>query len=241
MGREESIAFGSGKDSCVVKIRRRKNQKHIRIRISGAGLITVSCPCHTPSAEVKRAVGIKEKWIRSHLSRIKNDIVETDPGQYIFLSGRKMAVSFICRPRYRRYRAVLDPESDQVIVSGPEEEREKIVGILRQRLEKEAREQLRALALSVSGELGIPIKKVFIRNQKSRWGSSSTGGNISLNWRVIMLPEELQRYLVIHELCHQVHLNHSFHYWKEVARHCPDYLELDRKLRNNRRLMALFR
>ena len=68
-----------------------------------------------------------------------------------------------------------------------------------------------------------PITRVSIRAQKTRWGSCSSRGGISLNWRLIMAPPPVIDYLVIHELCHLRQPNHSPAYWREVARWCPDF------------------
>ncbi len=241
MNGEKTIPLSIGEESFQVHIRRRKHQKHIRIRISGSGIITVSAPLTTSSREIKRAVETKKEWILSHLSRIEDDIRETDPRIAVFLDGERIPVEYRTVPGRVRSSVSHDREKGSIAITGPEYSETGFLTALRSWLEKEAKRELKALASDISEELSIPVRKVFIRNQKSRWGSSSGGGNISLNWRVIMLPPEVQRYLVIHELCHQLHLNHSKEYWREVERFCPDYLALDRKLRDNRRLMALFR
>jgi len=73
-------------------------------------------------------------------------------------------------------------------------------------------------------------RRVQIRLQKTRWGSCSARGGISLNAALLFVPPELVRYLCVHELCHLKHLNHSRQYWQRVARHEPDYRALDQRL-----------
>jgi predicted metal-dependent hydrolase len=241
MNGEKTIPFSIGEECFQVHIRRRKHQKHIRIRISGSGTITVSGPLSTTAREIRRAVETKKEWILSHLSRIEVDLRETDPRNAVFLKGEKIPVTYRTVPGRIRSSVSYDLERACLTVTGPGSSGNEFLAALRSWLEKEARRELKALASEISEELSIPFRRIFIRNQRSRWGSSSGGGNISLNWRVVMLPPKVQRYLVIHELCHQLHLNHSKKYWKEVERCCPDYLSLDRALRDNHRLMALFR
>jgi predicted metal-dependent hydrolase len=79
-------------------------------------------------------------------------------------------------------------------------------------------------------ELGFEYQRVFIRRQRTRWGSCSTRGTISLNCCLLFQRPPVVRYLLIHELAHTQHMNHSRRFWQTVARHCPDYRRLDREL-----------
>jgi predicted metal-dependent hydrolase len=71
---------------------------------------------------------------------------------------------------------------------------------------------------------------VQVRLQRTRWGSCSSSGTVSLNAALLFLEPNVVRYLFVHELCHLVALNHSRKFWTEVARHEPDYEALDRRL-----------
>ena len=80
-------------------------------------------------------------------------------------------------------------------------------------------ERLAALAL----RHGFEVQAVSVRSQRSRWGSCSATGRISLNWRLIQFPDSVVEYVLLHELAHLRHMNHSRQFWSEVARLCPDY------------------
>jgi len=70
---------------------------------------------------------------------------------------------------------------------------------------------------------GVAHKRVAIRNQKSRWGSCTSAGNLNFSYRLIFLPKEICDYIIVHELCHLKELNHSPKFWLEVAQILPEY------------------
>ena len=84
----------------------------------------------------------------------------------------------------------------------------------------------------------VVVNRVSIRNQRSRWGSCSRHGTISLNWRLIQLPGFVSDYVILHELMHRRQLNHSARYWQEVARVCPGYETAESWLKQHSALLS---
>ena len=70
---------------------------------------------------------------------------------------------------------------------------------------------------------GAPLRRITVRNQRTRWGSCSCRGTISLNWRLIQTPSEVCEYVILHELCHLRHMNHSPQFWALVGEVCPEH------------------
>lgn len=73
--------------------------------------------------------------------------------------------------------------------------------------------------------VGVSYNRVSIKDVKSRWGSCSADGNLNFNYRLVSFPMEILDYVVVHELCHRLHMNHSKDFWNEVERVIPDYKE----------------
>ena len=92
-------------------------------------------------------------------------------------------------------------------------------------IRERARQQLpaRLMALAATHGLADRVTKISVRNQKWRWGSCSPNGHICLNWRLITMADQVRDYVLIHELMHLKHMDHSPKFWKLVAQACPGY------------------
>jgi len=90
---------------------------------------------------------------------------------------------------------------------------------------KRAAQELPARLLVLARQHELEVRKVSIRNQKRRWGSCSPDGHICLNWRLVLMPDPVRDYVLIHELMHLRRLDHSPAFWKLVAKACPGYQE----------------
>jgi len=245
MGKKQStklelLSLRMDESDLPVTVTRRPRQKHIRIRVSFDGKINLSAPLHTSLREIDKALKQKEEWISSKLLETAGNIGRFDPLERVHLCGDMYTVHFF-PDGMSLFRLSAETGKKELQIFGPSPDRKRIELLIEKWLRQEAKKHLLPLALEISADLGIPYKRLFLRNQYTRWGSSSSIGNISLNWRAVMLPANTQRYLIIHELVHQLQLNHSPRFWRIVEKHCPGYRDHEKTLKNRRAIMGLFR
>ena len=119
-----------------------------------------------------------------------------------------------------------DPENGELLVEHAGSPRL----MLRRWLSKIARQYLVPQMRTLSLATGLGYKRAQVRRQRSRWGSCSSTGTISINYCLLFIEPALSRYLMIHELCHTRHMNHSKRYWSLVSQYVPNWKEMDQKL-----------
>jgi predicted metal-dependent hydrolase len=90
---------------------------------------------------------------------------------------------------------------------------------------REAKARISLIAQSEAAALGVSYTRISLRDQRSRWGSCSTTGTLSFNWRLVLAPHDVLDYVVVHEICHLVEMNHGPGFWALVSRRRPGYLE----------------
>ena len=93
---------------------------------------------------------------------------------------------------------------------------------------------LPARVFELAAQHQLPVRRVSVRDQRSRWGSCSRKGTVSLNWRLVQMPDSVRDYVIWHELMHLREMNHSPRFWREVAAVCPEYHTARRWLRDHR-------
>lgn len=218
-----------------VRFRKNKRQKYIRIRVR-PDLITVSAPYRCNQREMLRFLDEKREWIDETLVKMKArqnqlDQIESDHEGKILIRGRWKPVVFKegTHSKWRLY------ESDEnLFYEYPKGERAALDDVIVRKYYRNCAEtELRKRLTAISLDLPFKYERVFIRSQKTKWGTCSSKGNLSFNWRLIKCPVWIWDYLFIHELCHTVHMNHSEAYWKLVGNYFPRYKEARKWIREN--------
>jgi predicted metal-dependent hydrolase len=143
--------------------------------------------------------------------------------------------------RGRGHRSAMSLPSDRVRIGGDEIPVRDATGDLRPTIERHlwklAAQELPPRVMEFAAAHGLTVRRITVRNQRSRWGSCSRNGTISLNWRLIQAPVFVRDYLILHELMHLRQMNHSPRFWREVERVCPDYRNAERWLNQHAALL----
>lgn len=122
-------------------------------------------------------------------------------------------------------------EQFQLIISGNVTDTEACKTLLKQWLMRKAEKHLFSWLRRVSIQINLPYRTTTIRGQKTLWGSCSSDRNISLNYKLLFLETKVVEYVLIHELCHTIHMNHSAKFWNLVNKFEPNYKTLDESLK----------
>jgi predicted metal-dependent hydrolase len=222
-----------GQNVPLVFVRNLRARRYL-LRLRPDGVARVTIPRGGSAAEARRFVERHTAWLATQLKRLP----QLHPTPQTWQVGSEILF------RGQRVRIEIETNGRPEIRLGPETVRvPAFEGDLRHAIEKHlhriATKELPARVHEFATLHQLSIRRVTVRSQRSRWGSCSRNGTISLNWRLIQTPDFVRDYIVLHELMHLRQMNHSARYWREVASVCPDYQTAERWLKQNRGLLRL--
>ncbi len=200
----------------VVRSRKRRT---LCLQISPSGTLRVLVPAATRETDVWAFVKAKTPWIERTLERLSQA-----PKPPPFADGlilRHLDESLVLRLTYHAAAPSVRRDGDELHVTAATEEAAR-AGVERWYREA-ARHHALARIIHFAPLVGRAPKRIRIAGQKTRWGSCSARGTISLNWRLMMVPAGLCDYVIAHELCHLIAAHHKPSFWRELARVMPDY------------------
>jgi len=217
-------------------------RKTIGIRVSPDNSITVYAPMKINESRITEIVKSKSSWIQKRIAinEIRNSRLK--PKEY------RDGEEFLYRGEIYHLNIFHGTEgisfSDGLLKIGVPfgldgKERNYIFHKMKYWYAFQAEKIFRERVIFYQGILGVKVKLVRIKTLRSRWGSCSSKGNISFNWLLVMAPHAVIDYIVVHELCHCIHHNHSRSYWKLVESILPDYKKWNTWLRLNSFTLAL--
>ncbi len=228
------------------KLRVSPRARYARLQIKPWGGLEVVVPPRFPRHQIPSLVDKHADWARRQLARQAQLRESIQMPRRLELAFDNSCVDIVYRAEplsfnYDLFAGHRDAghrdagHRDQIIIDASSEDLQRCE--LRAWVRKRARHLLPPMLARVAGQTGFDYKKVSIRSQKTRWGSCSRRGHISLNDQLMFVPADTVEYLMIHELCHTRHLNHSRDFWRLVERHCADYRRHEQLLGQSRDLV----
>jgi predicted metal-dependent hydrolase len=212
-------------------IRRSPRARRVRVCVDPHAGVEVVLPARAAHREAALAVAELRPWIERRIAEASaaRARLQPPPGTVPFL-GAPLQL----RPQPGRSRA--HRSGDELLVPADPAQQEHA---LKRWYRTQARAHVTPRLDLATETLGRPYTQLSIRNQRTRWGSCSASGAMSFNWRLLLAPEPILDYVVWHEACHLVVMDHSRRFWSLVERHVPAYREPRRWLRQNGAALVL--
>jgi len=210
----------------LIRYSRHHSARRYRLTLLRDGSARCTVPDHGSLVGGQKFVSSCEGWLIARLEEArKHSRIQKawQVGSQIWLEGQKRLLEKCPTTSVLRLGSLEFPAPETLFKSRKRPDEFELRPYLETLLWRASVPTLQSRTVELAGLQGIRIQQVSVRNQKSRWGSCSRNGSISLNWRLIQLPPEVKDYIILHELAHRRHLNHSQDFWEEVGRICPDY------------------
>lgn len=204
------------------------------LRLRPDGTVRVTVPRGGSNSEARRFAGRNSVWLERQLRRL----AERPKGREKWSQGTE----FYFRGEIVKIEAGTNGNSAFVRFGSEQINIPQFAPDLRPAIEKHlwrlAANEFPSKVSEYAATHQLKVSRITVRSQKSRWGSCSRRGTISLNWRLIQTPEFVRDYIILHELMHLRQMNHSARYWEEVERVCPDYHLAEKWLKQHSALLA---
>ncbi len=217
------------------------------IKISPVKGMEVVVPARFNLSNVPRLLHEKQDWIFKNLQKMEDHRQRSRALQPQFKDGLKLEIlgipktvrilptrkkrPFVKEARTLKYSgetAYYDGHEILIFCDGTITQAKKALEV---HLRAQAEKYLSKRTSEISLLMGVSYNNITIRGQKTRWGSCSRDNNLNYNWRLVLMPLSISDYVIIHELAHTVHHNHSKRFYALVEKFCPDYKALRKQLR----------
>ncbi|GAB4212096.1 MAG: SprT family zinc-dependent metalloprotease [Synechococcales cyanobacterium] len=211
--------------------------RRVRLKVSLDRGLQVIIPKGFPLAEVPQILHQSQRWWTKTLATLqeRQQVVGrqslAESGIPLRAIDHHWSVSF--QPTSSPELHLRETPNLTLVLMGPVNDEQTVQRGVRQWLIQQGRGYLLPWLQRVSQETQLPYQRGLVKTQKTRWGSCSTAHTISLNAKLLFLPPELVRSVLIHELCHTVHLNHSPAFWRCVAQYDPLYQQWRQELKQS--------
>ncbi len=223
-----------------VAVIRSKRRRTVAIKVDLAG-VSVRVPHSLPTRDIRALIVEKHRWVlaklnsaaakRRAVAAADQERAQLGHGSRLLYQGQPLTLSLLAGEV-----TTIEQQPGKLIVQSPQAlsaEPDQLRAMVEQWLYARAVEELQLCVNVYKQKVGASPSRVDVKNYRARWGSCKPDGSIQLNWRLIHAPMHIMDYVVIHELCHLLEMNHSPRFWSEVERVDPQYRMKRRWLQDN--------
>lgn len=224
--------FESRDISAPWNVRISRRARRLSVRVYPGGRVEVVVPPGASPTTVHKFVHTHREWIDRRVSDLSSaqQVADSKPVSIELRAiGKTYSLTYV--PSASKTVSIRGARGETALhVSGAVESDRAVASALRAWLSTLARDELGRSLSAVANASDFHFERIQVRRQRTRWGSCSASGTISLNVCLLFLDPAVVRYLLVHELCHTRHMNHSKRFWDLVEAYEPDYKRLDREL-----------
>lgn len=214
-----------------VSVRRSDRARRIGLTIDPMGGVELVVPRRVAMADADRFLQSEAEWVLARLAAM--------PPRVPFVHGAVIPV--LGRERRIVHLPLFPPDvrddGEELVVGGPEGD---IAATVTAWLTALARDVLGGEARAKAATLDLTVAGVTVRDQRTRWGSCSARGRLSLSWRLVLAPPDVRDYVVSHEVAHLKEMNHGPNFWALVEWLCPGHARPRRWLRDNAKILQRY-
>jgi hypothetical protein len=209
--------------------------KRLTLRVEPGRGVIVTAPKRFPKRDIPKFVESNRRWIESSLKEVER----LTPAVYRQWPPRRLNIDALSEVWYLSYLSdspingsiSSDSDNEQMLsLCAEPSDKGAVAAEIAERLIASAREVLPPMLAEHAARHGLKYSKVQVRGQRSVWGSYSSSGTLSLNYKLLFLPVDLVDYVLLHELAHTLYLDHSAKFWKQLEQFHPDARALDKRL-----------
>ncbi len=205
-----------------------RNRKNLSIIVEPDGNVRVAAPAQMKAAAIMEAMERNAGWIDRKLQLVEESLAGLSPrffasGEKLVFRGRSYPCLFELNDRLATVNIKMD--GDLITIRSPFQDRDMLKNALESWYTAQAKLVLPERVEHYEQLLNVRANGIRIKNHQKRWGSCSNKGNLNFNWRLILTPDEIIDYLVVHEMCHLKYMNHSQDFWSLMKVVMPDYAE----------------
>ena len=214
----------------------RSNRTTVSLRLHNNGELEVRTPKQVKNNQIEEIIQSKLPWIEKQYNRLlevqeQKSIISYEDGAKISIYGKEYGICVIKNEAEQKDSIWLQDDNLMVRIKYCNEDTIQDAIILW--CKKAGKPIFENRAFYYAQRLGVSYERITIKGQKSCWGSCSNKSNLNFDWKLLLMPEEVLDYGVVHELAHLIEMNHSSRFWEIVSKEMPNYKEIRKWLKEN--------